>query len=291
MIRTALIFMLLLVICRTGSGQIVTPRPDEVTDVGIVDRRGSALPLNTQFVDSRGNSVRLADYFDSRRPVILSFNYATCPMLCRLQLNGLVEGLRELNWTAGDEFRVVSVSIDPSETSQQAAAAKQQHLNAYGRPGSGAGWTFLTGQPANIRAAAAAAGFKYKYLPKTREYSHAAALMICTPDGRVSQYLYGVSYDRQTLRLALADASEGQVGSALDQLLLFCFRYDRTAGKYTPVAWNIMRAAGLVTLLTLTAGLAPFWFRPIRQRTAAAPSDLKKVSDPSSADQRTECPS
>lgn len=246
--------------------QIITDKPDEVIDVGIVERRGDLLPLKLTFKNSNDKVVQLGDYFDGQCPVVLSFNYASCPMLCKLQLRGLVDGLRELDWTAGDKFRVVSISIDPSETPQQAAASRQQHLNAYGRAGSGDGWVFLTGTPENVRAAADAAGFKYKYVRKTREYSHAAGVMICTPDGRLSQYLYGVMYGEKTLRLSLAEASRGQMGSALDQLLLFCFRYDRSTGRYTPVAKNIMRVGALGTVFGLTVFVAPFWFRSFRKR-------------------------
>jgi protein SCO1/2 len=257
--------------------QIVTDRPEGVVDVGIVDQRGDVLPLDTRFVDSTGKAVRLGDYFDGEKPVILSFNYASCPMLCKLQLNGLVEGLRELEATTGEEFRVVSISIDPSETPQQAAVAKQQHLNAYGRPGSGDGWTFLTGEPEQIRSAADAAGFRYKYIRKTGEYSHAAGIMVCTPDGQLSQYLYGVMFEEQTLRLSLADASSGRMGSALDQLLLFCFSYDRSTGKYTPVARNIMRVGALGTILLLAVCVAPFWFRS-RNKPAPIVKPLRGIT-------------
>ena len=251
-----------------STAQVVTDRPPELAGVGIVENRGIVLPLATEFVDSNSKVVRLGDFFDGERPVILSFNYASCPMLCKLQLNGLIEGLRELAPTAGEEFRVVSISIDPSETPQQAAAARQQHLNAYGRGDSGDGWTFLTGKPENIRAAAAAAGFEYKYIRKTGEYSHAVGVMVCTPEGTLSQYLYGVMFDERTLRLSLADASSGRMGSALDQLLLICFRYDRSTGKYTPVARNIMRVGALSTVFALTVCVAPFWFQSLRRKSA-----------------------
>lgn len=278
MIRlTAFALAAIVLVPSSLSAQILTDKPNELIDVGIVEHRDQRLPLSTSFTDSSGNTVRLSEFFDGERPVILSFNYASCPMLCKLQLNGLVDGLRKLDWDAGDKFRVVSISIDPSETSQQAAASKQKHLNAYGRPGTGDGWEFLTGTPASIRTAAAAAGFKYKYVPATREYSHTAAVMVCTPDGRLSQYLYGVMYDESTLRLSLADATNGQVGSALDQLLLFCFSYDRMTGKYTPVAKNIMRVGALSTVFGLTICVAPFWFR-LRSKSELRTAKLKGAS-------------
>lgn len=277
--RSPFVCLLALLAASPGIGQIVTDKPDEVADVEIVDHRGDRLPLELDFVDSTGHVVQLGQFFDGERAVILSFNYASCPMLCRLQLNGLVEGLRELDWNAGENYRVVSISIDPSETPQQAAASKQQHLNAYGRAGTGDGWVFLTGDAENIRAATQAAGFKYRYIPENREYSHAAGVMICTPDGQLSQYLYGVRFDRETLRLSLIDATSGRMGTALDQLLLFCFSYDRSTGQYTPVARNIMRAAALGTVLTLTVCVAPFWFLSMRRGPASSGRVSAELSD------------
>ena len=280
MSRLSSAFIVAFLLVPRGIGQIVTDRPNEVTDVGFADHRGDTLPLDLQFVDSAGRAVRLGEFFDGERAVILSFNYASCPMLCSLQLNGLVEGLRNLEWNAGAEYRVVSISIDPSESPQQAAASKQQHLNAYGRAGSGDGWVFLTGDPENIGAATEAAGFRYRYLPETREYSHAAGVIVCTPDGQLSQYLYGVLFDRETLRLSLIDANSGRMGTALDQLLLFCFSYDRSTGQYTPVAKNIMRAAALGTVFAVTICVAPFWFLSSRRDSGKSQRGTNEPADP-----------
>lgn len=256
---------LLLICCllapATATAQIIKDRPAEIVDVGFEDRRGEQLPLSLTFTDSTGAVRRLATLFDGERPVILSFNYATCPMLCRLQLNGLVDGLRQVDADAGEGYRVVSISIDPAESVAQAAASKQNHLNAYGRPGSGDGWEFLTGDPDSIRAVTQAAGFRYQFLRSTGEYSHAAGVIVCTPGGKISQYLYGVKYPPATLRLAITEAGGGQIGSALDQLLLFCFRYDESSGQYTPVAKNIMRVGALCTVFALCVTVVPLWLR------------------------------
>lgn len=235
-----------------AGGQVTSDVPEAITAVGIEDRSGEQLPLKTSFIDSQGRIVPLSAYFDGERPVILTFNYASCPMLCRLQLNGLVDSLRQLDWTAGQQFRVVSVSIDPSETTQQAAISKQNHLQAYGRPGADDGWVFLTGKPASIQAATQAAGFSYQYLPKQREFAHTAAAIICMPDGVISRYLYGVQFEPETLRLSLTEAAGGRIGSPMDQLLLFCFRYDSATGKYVPAAWSLMRLGAFCTVLCLT---------------------------------------
>lgn len=251
-----------------ANAQMLRNTPLGIKDVGIDDRSGKKLPLEAMFTDSGGTAVRLGQFFASDRPVILTFNYASCPLLCKLQLNGLVEALRQLQWTAGKEFQVVSISIDPLETTQQAAISKQNHVTAYGRADSASGWTFLTGSPTSIAAATDAAGFRYKFLPKQREFSHTAAAIVCMPDGVISRYLYGVQFDPETVRLSIAEASAGKIGSPLDQLLLFCFRYDSSTGKYAPAAWTLMRFGAITTIVVLTTLIFRYRFasgRPVTQ--------------------------
>lgn len=262
-ILTTLIFTL--TVCpfagSLAQAQIVTAKPNSVSEVGIDEHLGEPLPLDITLTDSTGRLLALGELFDGKRPVILSFNYASCPMLCKLQLSGLIDSLGKLEWSAGDEFRVVSISIDPGETPEQSAVAKQKHLRMYQRAGSADGWSFLTGSPEAIRQAADAAGFRYQFVPSTKEYSHAAVIMICTPDGELSQYIYGVQFDSDTLRLSMAEAGNGEIGSSFDQLLLFCFRYNSATGKYAPVAWNLMRLAAGGTTLLLALILIPVWMR------------------------------
>ncbi len=249
------VLLVIALCCWSASGvvaQVVNSTPAGIDDVGIDDRAGELLPLQTPFTDSKGNQIRLGSLFDGNQAVLLTFNYAECPLLCKLQLAGLVESVKQLEWKVGTEFRVVSISIDPSETVQQAAITKQNHLTAYGKPGSEDGWSFLTGTPQAIAEATAAAGFRFKYLPKQREFSHTAAAIVCTPDGVISRYLYGVQFDPETVRLSLTEAADGKLGSPMDQLLLFCFRYDSATGKYALAAWNLMRLAAITTVLLLT---------------------------------------
>ena len=251
-----------------AKAQMLRNTPLGINDVGIEDRSGKKLPLESTFTDSAGQQVRLGQFFDRVRPVILSFNYASCPLLCKLQLNGLVESLRQLQWTVGKEFQVVSISIDPLETTQQAAVSKQYHVTAYGRADSANGWTFLTGSPESIAAATDATGFRYKFLPKQREFSHTAAAIVCMPDGVISRYLYGVKFEPDTLRLSLTEASAGKIGSPLDQLLLFCFRYDSATGKYAPAAWKLMRFGAITTIIVLTTLIFRYRFtsgKPVTQ--------------------------
>jgi protein SCO1 len=241
-------------------GQLVTKKPAGLDQVGIDERLNELIPGTLDFRDDRGREVTLARYFERGRPVILTLNYATCPLLCQLQLEGLIRSLRDLQWNVGEEFDVLTVSIDPSETWQQAALAKKRHVQSYGRAGTAAGWHFLTGSDSNIRQLADAVGFRYRFVEEQGEYAHTAALMICTPEGRVSRYLYGVEYPPQTVRLSLVEAAEGKIGSTLDQVLLFCFHYDAEAGRYGPSARRMMQLGGFVTILVLLATLLPYWF-------------------------------
>lgn len=264
-ILKALVMLLSLGICAQAQ---VNRELDALEGVGIDEKLSSQLPLDLEFVDANGKQIRLSDLFDGERAVLLSLNYSDCPMLCQLQLNGLVDGLRELNWDVGEKFRICSVSINPLETPQRAKQVKQRYVKSYGRPTTAEGWEFLTGELTSIEKLADAVGFRYQYVPKRDEYAHSAAIMVCTPDGRVSRYLYGVLYPAQTLKLALVEAGQGRIGSTLDRVLLYCFHYDEASGRYAPVARRLMKLGAGMTLTTLGIGLIPVW---LRRRHAAAP--------------------
>jgi protein SCO1/2 len=248
---------------------------DALDGVGIDERPNAQLPLELQFCDSRGRSMRLGDLFNGTRPVLLALNYSDCPMLCQLQLNGLVEGLREMDWDAGEQFEVCSVSINPLETPHRARQVKQRYIQAYGRPGTAAGWHFLTGNQAAIAELAQTVGFRFRYVPETREYAHAAAVMVCTPEGRLSRYLYGVAYPPQTLKMSLVEAGDGRIGSTLDRVMLYCFHYDATLGRYAPVARRLMQVAAALTLATLGLTLVPIWLRRYRLARRSAGTVLR----------------
>jgi len=255
---------------RPGAAQPADYRPRSLEGVGITEHRDAQIPPDLAFVDESGRKVTLADYFDGDRPVILTLNYYRCPMLCTLQLNGLIEALKELNWTPGEQFEIVTVSIDPVETPTLAKAKKQSYLSEYGRPAAAKGWHFLTGRQKEIRHLAAVCGFDYKWNEDRREWMHAAALFVCTPDGRLSRYLYGVQFEPQTLRLSLVEASSGKIGSPLDQIILYCLHYDAGAGRYSLAALNLMRAGGAVTVVLVGTLLAVFWRRESRRRRPPA---------------------
>jgi len=260
-------------LCGASAAQRQEAGPETLQEIGVDEHLGGQLPLDLRFRDENGAEVTLGSIFQGNRPIVLSLNYSDCPMLCTLVLNGLVDGLKEMAWVPGQQFEIVSVSIDPLETPQRARLTKQRYVRSYGRPETAAGWHFLTGNQENIKKLADAAGFRYKYVEKDKQYAHAAVIMICTPQGRMSRYLYGVQFPEQTLRLSLVEAGEGKVGSTLDKVLLFCFHYDAEAGRYGPVARNIMKLGAGMTCGVLVLALLPFWLRRRRRPPAGEPQD------------------
>jgi protein SCO1/2 len=208
------------------------------------------VPTDLAFRDEAGQTVHLRDYL-GRKPVILTLNYYNCPMLCPLVLEGLLHSLRTLAFNVGEQFDVVTVSIDPRETPALASAVKARYVRDYGRPGAAAGWHFLTGEEPSVRGVAQAAGFDYAYDASRGEYAHAAGLMILTPRGKISRYMYGIEFSPRDLRLALVEAATDTIGSPVDRLLLFCYRYDPTTGRYTLMVTRALQLASVATVLCL----------------------------------------
>jgi protein SCO1 len=245
--------------------------PSELVGVDVTPRIGEKVNLDLQFTAENGYQVPLRQLFGKGKPVILNLVYYRCPMLCNLVLNGQAAAMRELAWTAGKEFDIVTISIDPEETFDLAKGKKSFYLEAYGRPQARAGWHFLTDHQGNTKRLADQVGFKYHWDAKTEQWAHTAAIMVLTPDGRVSQYLYGVRFKERDLRLALTEASEGKLGTLADKLILFCFHYDPEAKGYVPFARNLMKAGG--GLMVLVMGIAiTVLFR--RERKGALPTGV-----------------
>ena len=237
--------------------------PAMLEGVDIEQRLGRQLPLDARFKDEQGNEVELGQFF-SDKPVLLAFVYYECPMLCSMELKGLVRSIRTLSLDVGADYKILTVSFDPGESHELAAKAKQEYVKSYGRPGAADGWHFLTGGEESIRTLTQAAGFSYRYRPETDDYSHASALMVVTPDGTLAQYFYGVDYPPRDIRLAMVEASEGRLGSIVDQVLLFCFHYDPAMGRYTIVVMNVIRALGVATVLAIVGFL---WLALRRERS------------------------
>ncbi len=228
-------------------------------NVGFDQRLDAQVPLDLTFKDEAGTDVRLGDYFNNK-PVILVLAYYRCPMLCTLVLNGLVQGMLDMNFNAGREFNVVTVSFDPRETPDLAAEKKATYLTRYGRPGASAGWHFLTGKEDAIHQLTQAVGFRYTYDAAADQFAHATGIVVLTPAGRISRYFYDVRFSGRDLRLALVEASANKIGSPIDQVLLFCFHYDPTIGRYGVAIMNLVRAGGVLTMVVL-GGLFVFLLR------------------------------
>jgi len=255
-----------LLVVLPAAAQRTEPLPQDLEEIGVTQNLDAELPLDLEFIDDEGQRVTLGKYFDSDRPVLLSLVYYECPMLCTLVLDGMVRVMEEMEWVPGEQFEVVTVSIDPEETTELAIQKKETYLRSYGKPEAARGWHFLTGDEDAIRSLADTVGFRYRYLEENGEYAHPAVLFVLTPDGRVSRYLFGVQHDPQTLRLSLVEASEGGIGNPVDKFLLYCYRYDPAEGRYAPVAMQVMRVGGGATIVLLGSVLLTFWLREARHR-------------------------
>jgi protein SCO1/2 len=239
---------------------------NQLANIGFHQKLNTQITLDSTFRDENGKTVQLGDYF-GRKPVVLVLGYYGCPMLCTLTLNGMVESLEDLKWNIGDQFDVLNVSIDPHEAPALALAKKKTYLKRYGRHGAAAGWHFLTGNEAQIKRLADEVGFQYAYDPQSKEFAHASGLVILTPDGKVSHYLFGVTFASQDFFTALQDASAKKVGSPIRELILLCFHYNPITGKYGALIMSIVRGMAVATLI----GLAWLVFRMSRGRKSALP--------------------
>jgi protein SCO1/2 len=228
-------------------------------------RLNAAVPLGLQFRDEEGRTVTLAQAA-AGKPIVLSLVFYDCPMLCNLILNGQLKAMRAMNFSAGEEFTAITVSFDTREGHELAAKKKDLYARPYGRKRAAEGWRFLTGDEQNVRALTSAVGFRYIYDENTKQFAHASGLVVLTPEGKVSRYLYGIEYSARDLRLALVEASAGRIGSAVDAVLLFCYHYDPATGKYSLAILNVVRAAGTLTFLLL-AGFVITMLRRERRGT------------------------
>jgi len=225
-------------------------RPPGLKNVGIEQHLDEQIPANLSFRDETGKTVHLGGYF-GKRPLILNLVYYQCPMLCSEVLAGLEGAMRALKFDAGKEFDVLTVSFDPKETPEMAAAKKAESLKRYGRAGAAEGWHFLTGPQASIDALTRAAGFQYEYDPKIGQFAHATAIMVLTPEGKIAQYYYGVDYAPKDLRLGLIQASQNKIGTIVDQVLLYCYHYNPDTGKYGAIISRILKIAAGATVFML----------------------------------------
>jgi protein SCO1 len=240
--------------------------PKDVEGVTITQNLDAQIPLDLELTDSNGKQITLGQLFNGKLPTILTMNYSDCPMLCSLQLNGLIDAIKPMSWNLGEQYQIITVSIDPLEPPERAQLTKQKYLEEYGRMGSASGWHFLTTQKEDrIKKLADCIGFGYKYVPEKRQFMHPALLTICTPEGRVSRYFSGIKYNPRDLRLSLYEAGEGKVGSVTDQVLLLCFHYDPDSGSYSWAAMRIVQFGAALTMIIIVGMLAVLWVREWRR--------------------------
>jgi protein SCO1/2 len=262
-----LLIALTLVAFSNADARSVEPIPVELQGIDVQERLGSKVDTNLTFINHEGKTVTLGDFFDGKRPVLLTLNYYQCPLLCGVQLNQLADGLKNLQWTAGgDEFTIVTVSFDPRDELDVAKGKRANILTELDR-GEDVGWEFLLNpadKPGNAKALAEQLGFKYTYDEETKQYAHAPVVFVMSPDGTISRYLYGLNYAASDLRFGLMEAAAGRIGSTLERVLLSCYQYDATRGDYTASALGIMRLGGIFTMLLLGSFLTFYWLRERR---------------------------
>jgi protein SCO1/2 len=235
---------------RPGPGQVATGLPKALKNVGIDQKLNEQIPLDAIFKDEQGREVKLGEFF-GKKPVVLSLVYYSCPMLCTQVLNGMLSSFRQVSFNIGDQYEVVTVSFDPREPPELAAAKKRTYVQGYNRAGAEASWHFLTGDEANIKRLTEAIGFRYAWDEQTNQFAHASGIMVLTPEGKLARYFYGIDYPPRDLRLGLVEASQNKIGTPVDALMLYCYHYDPATGKYGAVVMNIMRLAGGVTVVLI----------------------------------------
>lgn len=250
-------------------------QPADLQKIAFDQKLNAQIPLDLPFRDEAGRQVMLADFFGRNKPVVVTLVYYDCPMLCTLVLNGLAGAMKGMSLEPGRDYELVTVSFNPHETAQLAAAKKGTYIGRYGHPDAASAWHFLTGDQPSIERLTRAVGFHYVHDPATGQYAHATGLMIATPDGRLAKYLYGIEYSPRQLRMALVDASAGRIGTPVDRILLYCYHYDPSTGKYGLVVLNAIRLGGLVTLVVLGSFVGVMLARERKRKRADGGPGLK----------------
>jgi len=243
--------LVLLIMFLIPFAQAAEQTPKELVGVGIDEHLGRAVSLDLTFKNALGEMEPLKNFFDGKHPVVLNLVYYRCPNICHYLLDGFTNSVMKLPWVVGKQFQVVTVSINPEETEEDAKKKRQQILHRYRHKSAVSGWRFLTGEEKNIRTLAQDVGFRYQYDPERKEYAHPSVIFVLTPDGKISRYLYGIQFNRLDLKLALLEAADGKIGNIVDRLLLYCYHFDPKNRKYALMAVNSMKIAGSITVLGL----------------------------------------
>jgi len=248
--------------------QLNNSKPDAVEDVKIKEKLGSFIPSDITFTNSEGEIVTTGDIFKGNTPVIINPVYYECPMLCSLVLNGLLDGVKELAWLPGKDYKIVTLSIDPGEGTQLAKQNKSNYIKNLGRDIDEEGWYFLTGDSVNIKRLTESTGFGFKYVPEKNQYAHSAGIIFASPERKITRYLYGIEYNEIDLKNALYETANGNIGNTLDKIVMYCYQYNPASNSYAPVAINIMKIGGALTLFFLATFLGIFWYYDKKKRKA-----------------------
>lgn len=243
-----------------GFGQLNNKKPQAVQDVGIDEHLGETIPLDLKFANSSGDSVTIGSLMEDGKPVLLNPVYYNCPMLCSMVINAVYDGVNDVKWNPGNQFNIITFSINPDEDYKLAATVKDSIMQRFDRKGAEDGWHFLSGNGEAIQELTDAIGFKYQKLQQKQEYAHSAAVMFLSPQGVITRYLYGIKYNEFDIRNGLYEAADGEIGSTADRVLLYCYVYDADSNSYVPVAWRIMQIGGFITVAVLGIFLGFMWF-------------------------------
>ena len=255
-----IVFALSLFASQRAQAQLNLGPPKEVENVTVDQKLGAKIPLDISLTDSLGNAVKSGYYFDSRRPVLVTLNYSDCPVLCNIQLNALVESINRLDLKLGNDFQILTVSINDKESTERIRETKTKYVSMLpNQPSAAEGWHFCTARESSIRRLADALGFRYTFDAQTGQYFHPAMLAFVSPDGVITRYSLDVAFPPEQIKLSLLDASNGTIGTPVDQFIMWCFSYDSERGSYVLVAWRIMRLGSAVTVALLLCALVPYW--------------------------------
>lgn len=243
------------------SPMTASEQPKELAGIGITEKLSTQLDLTMQFKDENGETVSLSKYYDGSHPVVISLMYYACPGLCSFHFNGVIDALKQVDWTPGEKFQVLAISFDSTEGPDLAAGKRNSYLEVYSRPAGNNGIHFLTADEATIQKLTQSVGFAFKWSDETKEWAHASAAIVTTPSGVVSRYLHGIMFDPKTFKMALNEATMGKIGTVVDKMIWYCFKYDPAQSKYTLVAFRLVQLGAIAITVILLLILLPFWIR------------------------------
>ncbi len=241
--------------------------PDELKGVGITEKTGQKIDLSLKVRSDDGKLVPLSSFFKTPKPIVLSPVYFNCPGLCNFHLNGLTDTLKKVDWSPGNQFDIIAFSFDSKENADVASKKKDSYLKIFNRPGTENGWHFVTAEQAVVTALMEQVGFEFRWNEKVGEWSHASAAIIISADGTISRYLHGIQFEPRDVKLALNEAASGKVGSIIDSVMLYCFKYDRHQSKYGLQVFRVMQVGAAISALLLALWLLPVWMRVKRENS------------------------